>query len=52
MLLAPARDWLARYGPQGLPLPIDVRAAALADDAGLVGAVAWHSVIDGGDTDR
>jgi hypothetical protein len=52
MLLAPARDWLARYGPQGLPLPIDVRVAALADDAGLAGAAAWHRVIDRRGTDR
>jgi len=41
LLLTPVREWLARYGPQDLPRPIDVAVAALADDAGLVGAAAW-----------
>lgn len=52
LLLAPTRDWLARYGPQGLPLPIEVKIATLADDAGLVGAAAWRSVIDSARVDR
>ena len=52
LLLAPTRDWLARYGPQGLPLPIEVRVAALADDAGLAGAAAWRSVIGSEGVDR
>jgi glucokinase len=41
LLLGPVREWLLRYGPQDLAAPIDVAVAALADDAGLVGAAAW-----------
>jgi glucokinase len=46
ILLDPVRDWLARYGPQGLPQPIKIDVAALGDDAGLAGAAAWRSVTD------
>ena len=42
LLLGPVREWLARYGPQHLAAPIEVAVAALADDAGLVGAAAWR----------
>jgi len=52
LLFEPLRDWLALYGPQGLPLPIDVKAAALADDAGLAGAAAWLDVAGSGGSDR
>jgi glucokinase len=42
LLLAPVREALDRHGPQNLPEPIEVLVAALGDDAGLVGAAAWH----------
>ncbi len=48
LLLAPVRDWLARYGPRDLPLPIEVRLAALGDDAGLIGAAAWRHALGRG----
>jgi glucokinase len=44
-LLAPVRAVLARYGPQGDASP-SVVAAALGDDAGLVGASGWSLAID------
>ncbi len=42
LLVAALRDHLERLGPPGLPAPIEVLVAALGDDAGLVGAAAWH----------
>jgi glucokinase len=45
LLLGPVREWLARYGPSDLPEPIEVRQAALADDAGLVGAAGWRDAL-------
>jgi glucokinase len=49
LLFAPVRDWIARYGPRDLPAPIEVRPAALGDDAGLVGAAGWRdSILEGG----
>lgn len=41
LVLDPARDLLARHGPQGLPVPIAVAEASLGDDAGLIGGAAW-----------
>jgi glucokinase len=41
LLLEPIRSCLSRFGPRGLPKPIEVVLAALGDDAGLVGAAAW-----------
>jgi glucokinase len=45
LLLGPVRDRLARYGPRDLPTPIQVRQAALGDDAGLVGAAGWQDAV-------
>ncbi len=42
LLLAPVREALDRHGPQNLAEPIEVLVAELGDDAGLVGAAAWH----------
>lgn len=42
LLLAPLRDALDRHGPPNLAEPIEVLVADLGDDAGLVGAAAWH----------
>ncbi|HJR24610.1 MAG TPA: ROK family protein [Acidimicrobiales bacterium] len=41
-LLAPIRDVLAEFGPRGHAQPLVV-AAALGDDAGIVGAAGWRS---------
>ena len=41
-VLTPMRELLARWGPAGLPEPIEVVNAALGDDAALAGAAAWH----------
>lgn len=41
LMLEPVRSYLHRYGPPGLADTIDVRAAQLGDDAGLVGAAGW-----------
>jgi glucokinase len=42
-LLVPAvRSHLDVHGPAGLPAPIEVLVAELADDAGLTGAAAWR----------
>jgi len=42
LLIPPIRDALERHGPPNLPAPIEVLVAQLGDDAGLVGAAAWH----------
>lgn len=42
LLLTPVRQYLDAYGPQSLPMPIEVLAAGLGDDAGLIGAAAWR----------
>jgi len=42
LVLDPIRALLAKRGPRELPTPITVVNAALADDAGLAGAGAWH----------
>lgn len=42
LLLEPIREALERHGPQDLPQPIEVLIAGLGDEAGLVGAAAWH----------
>jgi len=42
LLLAPVREALDRHGPRDLAEPIEVLVAGLGDDAGLVGAAAWH----------
>ncbi len=42
LLVTPLRDHLERHGPPGLPAPIEVLVAERGDDAGLVGAAAWH----------
>jgi glucokinase len=42
MLLGPVAELLSRFGPPELPTPIPVVPAALGDDAGLIGAAAWH----------
>jgi glucokinase len=42
LLLDPIRRHLSSHGPPSLPEPIRVVTAALGDDAGLVGAAAWH----------
>lgn len=42
LLLAPVREALDRHGPRNLAEPIEVLVADLGDDAGLVGAAAWH----------
>lgn len=42
LLLEPIRKALDRHGPQDLPQPIEVLVAGLGDEAGLVGAAAWH----------
>jgi glucokinase len=41
LLLDPVRATLAASGPPALEPPIEVRSAALGDDAGLAGAAAW-----------
>lgn len=41
LTLAPIVDALARFGPKGPP--IDVVAAALGDDPGLIGAAGWRA---------
>lgn len=42
LLLEPISEFVSRVGPPLLPKPIAVVPAALGDDAGLVGAAAWH----------
>ncbi len=42
LLLDPIRRHLSSHGPPSLPEPIRVVTATLGDDAGLVGAAAWH----------
>jgi glucokinase len=42
VLLDPLRSAVAQLGPPAVDPPIQVVAAALGDDAGLVGAAAWH----------
>lgn len=42
LLVPPILEALDRHGPPNLPTPIDVLAAELGDDAGLVGAAAWQ----------
>ncbi len=42
LLLAPIREALDRHGPPNLAEPIEVLVAGLGDDAGFVGAAAWH----------
>lgn len=41
-LLGPIDQAVRQHGPQHLPEPIRIAAAALGDDAGLRGAAAWH----------
>lgn len=41
-VLEPVRAHLDTHGPPDLPAPIRVVAAALGDDAALIGAVRWH----------
>ena len=41
LLFGPIRAALARLGPRGLPVPIEVIGVALGDDAGLAGAAGW-----------
>lgn len=41
LLLGPVREHLRAHGPLGLRDEIELRAASLGDDAGLVGAAAW-----------
>jgi glucokinase len=45
VLLGPARAVIAEHGPAGAD--IDVAVAELGDDAGLVGAAAWASALNG-----
>lgn len=47
LLLEPVRSYLHRCGPPGLAETIDVRAAELGDDAGLVGAAGWARAMGG-----
>jgi glucokinase len=42
LLVEPVRRHLEQHGPPDLPTPIEVGTAELGDDAGLVGAAAWH----------
>lgn len=42
LLVEPVGKHLEQHGPPDLPTPIEVRTAELGDDAGLVGAAAWH----------
>lgn len=42
LLLEPISELVGRLGPPLLPEPIAIVPAALGDDAGLVGAAAWH----------
>lgn len=42
LLLKPVAELLHQFGPPDLPSPIAVAPAALGDDAGLIGAAAWH----------
>lgn len=42
LVLDPIRALLDTHGPRHLPQPVAVVTAALGDDAGLVGAGAWH----------
>jgi glucokinase len=42
LLLPAVRSHLDVHGPAGLPAPIEVLVAELADDAGLTGAAAWR----------
>lgn len=48
LVLDHVRATLREYGPKDLSEPIEVIEAALGDDAGLVGAVAWHRALRGG----
>jgi glucokinase len=41
-VLGPMRALLSKWGPAGLPEPIEVVNAALGDDAALAGGAAWH----------
>ncbi len=41
-LLGPVAELLHQFGPPDLPSPVAVVPAALGDDAGLIGAAAWH----------
>jgi glucokinase len=47
LLLNPIRRHLSSHGPPSLPEPIRVVTATLGDDAGLVGAGAWHNATRG-----
>lgn len=49
LILDPVRQWLERYGPRQLPVPIAVVEAALGDDAGLIGAAAWSEALGQGE---
>jgi glucokinase len=49
-LLATVRAVLADHGPRALQPPIEVRTAALGDDAGLVGAAGWTRATAGSST--
>lgn len=42
LVLAPVRACVRRHGPVGLADAIVVTEAVLGDDAGLIGAAAWH----------
>lgn len=42
LLIPPIRRALDRHGPPDLPTPIEVLAAELGDDSGLVGAAGWR----------
>lgn len=42
VLLGPVRRAVARDGPPAVSPPIQIVPATLGDDAGLVGAAAWH----------
>lgn len=43
LVLPRARAMLDAHGPGNLPEPIELAVARLGDDAGLLGAAAWHA---------
>jgi hypothetical protein len=47
LLLEPIQQALDRHGPRNLAEPIEVLVADLGDNAGLVGAAAWHQARTG-----
>ncbi|MDP9405453.1 MAG: ROK family protein [Actinomycetota bacterium] len=48
LLLDPVGAYLRDHGPPDLDPPIELLTAALGDDAGLVGAAAWHEATAAG----